>query len=302
METNLRQAETKVVLEGVVAEKSMAVEADKDTGIDRIRGYIVVRTSPTNLVRVNVNSSKMTKNGTESKTYAGLLTVMNEYRSIADDGEDGADIVRITNGTLNPYRSRQNGNEIISFTTNFFNRVQSKEEYNPRAEFELEGCIKSILPEVNSDGEETGRLKVCVWMPTYSGIEPIEMIAPEDIADAVSDAFEVGQTARFYGEIINDRKVTKIEIPVAIGKPKIETRTVYRNEMLITGATEPYEDKEDGDEGEIGNNGLPWAYNVDTIRKAVQEREIAIANEGNTSTAKTSSKPSGKNRGRTLGF
>ena len=45
----------------------------------------------------------------------------------------------------------------VSYGASFVNHVdEAKAPYNPHATFEVEGYVKSIVPEVNKEGEETG--------------------------------------------------------------------------------------------------------------------------------------------------
>lgn len=303
--TNLRQGNSKVVVTGVLAEKDLKIEKDEN-GNDRIVGYVVLKTSDTNSVRFGIRASSKTKAGADSKTYPGIKTVMDEYKSITDVGVADADIVTVSGGTLNPYRSANSGNEIIAFQTNFMNREKDKNrEFGATMDVEL--FISGFVPEVKKveDGvEETGRLIVKGWFPTFNGIEPIELVAGEDIADALESGLEVGQTVNFFTNIINERHEEIKEIPTLIGK-KVEKRAVYKNELQIVGCSMPYEFKEDGDEGEVGTNGLPWAYEADAIKKAIQERENQIeADKANSNRPanKSNTKPSGAKHGRTLGF
>lgn len=294
METNLRQAEAKVRVTGYVSD--IALEEKTEEGKKKVVGSITVKASDTNFIQFNVNVNEKKKDGTENKTYAGIKTVMDEYKSIEKNGIDEADIIHVT-GDINPFRSQNTGAEIIGYKSNFFNRLKNRDEFssdNPdNAEFSIELFIKSIVPEVNSDGEETGRVVVNGWLPTYNGIEPVALIAPDEdgVADAISSTFEAGQTVMFFGNVLNTRTTTTKEIPVAIGKPRIEKKTVYKNELIITGASQAYEE-------DVTQNP---PYDADSIKAAIQERENEIAAQKNNNSNKST--PSGKaHGGRTLGF
>ena len=248
---------------------------------------------------MRVRCADKKKDGTENKAFAGVMTVMNEYKSIADNGADEADRVR-TSGQINLFRSNNNGNEIVSYTSNFFNRIKSNQTYEPKAEFEVEMYIKALVPEMNKDGEETGRYKIIGWIPTYNGIEPLDLFVPEELADIVSNTYQPRQTARFYGEIIQNVTYETIERPMAFGVKK-ETKANFINELVVTGGSLAYdaETKEDCVEG---GNQIP--YNPDTIQAAIDERDRRIKEEQNkprTNTA-NNAKPSGASRGRTLGW
>lgn len=294
METNLRQANAKVYVEGVVSEKKLEVKTEE--GKTKITGSLTVKTSDVNFVKFNINANEKTKTGADNKCYAGLVTVMNDYKTIAEVGEAEADQVKVS-GDLNLYTSAQSGANIVSFKSNFFNRVKPSDEYEPKAEFSVETFISSIVPEMNTEGEETGRILVKGWVPTYdSGIEPITLVAADDIATSVESMFEPGQTVEFMGDIINNRIETVTEIPVAIGKPKRTTKTTFKNELLITGATTAYE------EGITPEK----PYDATVIKAAIQERtnklEEAKAKAQSGQKSNPAARPSGASKGRTLGF
>jgi hypothetical protein len=156
-----------------------------------------------------------------------------------------------------------------------------------KAEFEVEVYIASITSEMNGE-EETGRIVVTGWVPTYNGIEQIKLVATDDVADAVESMFTPRQTVRFFGDIINNRIEKVIEIPVAIGKPRKKITTTYKNDLVITGASAPYEEDD-----------AIKPYVSDVINAAIQERKNRIEEKRNNS---TTTKPSGAAHGRTLGF
>ena len=203
--TNLRQAKTKATAVGLLTDKKMEIKTDPKTGEKHIEGTVTVKTSDKNFITFTVYSKEKKNDKTDNKTYAGLVTVMNEFQSVVDAG-DNADYIRV-NGQLNPYRG-QNGHEIIGYRGSFFNRIRNIENLETDASFEVEMFIQSIVPEMgkDADGEmsETGRLKITGWVPTYNGIEPVDLIVPEDLSDACENTYEPGQTVEFYGEIINN--------------------------------------------------------------------------------------------------
>lgn len=290
--TNLRQSTAKINCEGIVSEKDLKVVTEE--GATKIQGSLTVKTGDTNFIRFNVNVNEKTKNGTDNKTFAGIKTVMEEYKSIAEVGEEEADKVRV-NGDLNIYTG-MNGT-VVGYKSNFFNRLKNPDEFEPKAEFIVEVFISSIVPEINTDGEETGRVVVNGWTVTYAGVEPVKLVAEGEIASAVDSTFESGQTVEFYGEVINSRVEKITEIPVAIGKPRRKVETSYKNELVITGASEAYE------EGVTPEK----PYEADVIKAAIQERQNRLEEakakaQSGQKAATTNTRPSGQSKGRTLGF
>lgn len=291
--TNLRQANTKVSVIGIVSDKKLEIKTEN--GVRRIEGTVTVKTSDTNFVQLHVRCAEKKKDGGENKAFAGILTVYNEYKSIADVGEAEADRVRAS-GQINLFRSQQSGNEIISYTGSYFNRVKAGQTVEPKAEFEVEMYIKSIVPEMNKDGEETGRCKIVGWVPTYNGIEPIDLFVPEELADQVSNIYEPKQTAKFYGNIVQNTVYETIERPMAFGVKK-ETKANFINELVVNGGSPVYNAMSADEEND--DNKIP--YDPEVIQRAIEERDRAIKEAQNKpQTTTTNAKPSGASRGRTM--
>lgn len=279
--TNLRQSNAKVHVNGIVSSKDLKI--DQKDGANIITGSVSVEVDETNIIHFTVYAKEKTKDGKDNPSYTGLVTVMNEYKTIADNGRDEADRVYV-HGDLNPFVGK-NGRETVGQRASFFNRVQKLEDFEPKAEFEVEIYIANISPEVDKDGNETGRLKVRGWMPTYNGIEPLNLICPAENVGGFENAYSVGQTAELDGDIINSRVEKRTEIPMAFGKPKVKVETTYKNELVITGGSEPYE--------EGVSQFAP--YDKGAIDLAITEREARLAAKENAPKSTTSA-PSGSGR------
>ena len=296
METNLRQADAKVTVVGIVSDKKL--EMKTENGVRTIEGTITIKTADTNFVQMRVRCADKKKDGADNKAFAGVMTVMNEYQSIADVGEDEADRVR-TSGQINLFRSNNNGNEIVSYTSNFFNRIKNTQNVEPKAEFEVEMFIKTLVPEMDKEGVETGRYKIIGWIPTFNGIEPLELIVPIELADQVSNIYEPNQTARFYGDIIQNITFETIDKPVAFGVKK-ETKTSFVNELVVTGGSPAY-NAETKEECVEGGNQIP--YDPTVVKAAIEERDRLIKEGQNKPKSNANNaKPSGAARGRQLGW
>ena len=295
-QTNLRQADAKVAVVGIVSDKKL--EMKTENGVRTIEGTVTIKTSDTNFVQMRVKCSDKKKNdGSINRAFAGIMTVMNEYKSIADVGEDEADRVRVS-GQINPFRSNNTGDEIISYTGSFFNRIKPNQNFEPKAEFEVEMYIERFVPEFINN-EETGRYKICGWTPTYNGIEPLTLFVPEELAEAAANAYQPRQTARFYGNIIQNITYKVTNQPMAFGV-KTKTESEFINRLVVTGGSTAY-NAETEDEVIKGGNQIP--YNPVTIQAAIDERDRRIKEEQNkprTNTTINNARPSGASRGRTL--
>lgn len=277
--TNLKQADTKVEVIGILSENKLE-EVVKD-GKKSIRGDIVIQTGDINFVTFSVFVSEKKNDGTDNPTYSGIKTVMEQYDSIAKVGKENASKVSVTNGQIRPNSYVGKDGQVhcaMRFQNTFFNRC-NEDTFDPHAWFEVEMVISSVAPEVytsgENQGEETGRAIVKGWLPTYNGIEPITLIAPEEdgIAEAILDDYKANDTVKFYGDIVNSRAEITEEIPVKIGKPRVRKRSIYKNEMIITNASDVY--------GEDSDTPTPEPYDIEAIRKAITERELKLEEEKN---------------------
>lgn len=265
-QNTLRQADNQVIIEGILVEKRLEQKANNE-GKEYITGELDIEVRENEVHTVRVFSNKLKQDGSENGIYKGLVTVDEEYKSIASHGREEADKVRITQGQvgINDYYG-QDGmlRTFPQLSTNFVNRLAASDEFNPRAEFEVEIFVKSIVPEVKND-EETGRVKVNGIIPLYGGkVAPFEFMVSEEGSEYVSDNYEVASTVKVYGDIINYKETKKTEQAVAFGKPKEKITYNTVREYLITGGSEPY-DEDDAK-----------AYSIESIQQAMVERETYL--------------------------
>ncbi|MFO1442946.1 hypothetical protein KDN24_06910 [Bacillus sp. Bva_UNVM-123] len=266
-QNTLRQADNEVFVEGLLQEVRIEVNKTADKR-EFIGGEIDIEVKEGEIHTFRVFSMKHKKDGTENGIYKGLLTVKDEYVSTAKAGKENADKVRVAAGQLgiNDYVG---GDGMIKsypqLSTNFINRVQANDVFEPKAEFEVEVFVQSIIEETDRDGEETGRVKLRGFVPQYSGqIAPLEFVAEGIGAEYIRDTYETGNTAKIYGEIINKVEITKIVEEVGFGKPKEKIKRNFTREYLITGGTEPYDEEN------------VKTYNMEAIKKALTEREVYL--------------------------
>jgi hypothetical protein len=262
-QNTLREALNKVIIEGLLLE----VRHQEWKNKNGLNIELDIEVAENEVHTVKGMSGYKKKDGTDNANAKGYLTIINEYLTVAKHGRDQADKVRITQGKigLNEYYG-QDGllKSYPELSTNFVNRVGAADDYNPRAEFEVEVFVKSVVPEIKND-DETGRAKVNAIIPLYGGkVIPFEFMVGVDGAEFVSDNYEVGCTTKVFGDIVNFKEVTEIEVPVAFGKPqkKINTKTI--REYLITSGSDPYEEENIN------------SYKVEDIQKAMVERETYL--------------------------
>lgn len=261
--STLREAVNEVVIEGVVSE--INIEEMGEGNDVFLTGEVLIKTGSDSVHTVNVFSKKFNKEGKESTIFKGLQTIKNEYKSIAKYGEE-ADRIRITTGKLGLNEYVGGDGEIKSYpqiSANFINRLKAGEEFNPRAEFEVEVVVKNIKPEIKND-EETGRAIVDAIIPVYGGkVIEFRLVATKEngVSDYLFNNVEKGQTITLYGEVVNQTIVERREVGTGFGKPQEKIKSVTVREFLITGGNPPLDEDDDK------------AYSKEAIKKALVERE-----------------------------
>ena len=287
--TNLKQAQNKIEIMGLLAEKELSDESNES----RIAGSFSIKIDDLNTIKLNFRADRLTKKGDPNPSYDSLKKFYDTSNTIASVGEENATKVYTNHAELNPYFSTKSNTQYTNYRVSFIGEFRGKEEdWKPKAEASVEVYINAIIDEMDKEGEPTGRVVVKGWMPTYSGIEPLTFIAPEEIADAIRDGYEMGQTVLFIAMVNNSRIEKKKEIPMRIGK-KVTVEYSFTNELIITGASEPYDEDSE-----------TKPYDAGAIKQAIQEREAKIkeASEKAASGQNVQSgqnKPSGKAMGRT---
>lgn len=273
--TVLREAFNRVDVTGVLAEKNLEVKTFN--GKEAITGDLIVKTGENSFVKLKVFTNRLTQNGSESKAYKAFETVMREYKSIAETGdEEVADKVsafgKLSEGK--PYMNQQN--EVVTFISNqlsFISRVTDMSKYEPSAKWQGEVFVqgyKNELKKVGEDMEETGRKIMAVAVPTYGGKAfTMDLVLEGDGAEWFEDNVERNSTVKVYCDIINrTEKIVQGSTSGGFGRrePQVFTKTI--NEKVVIGADDAYPTYEEGEESQK-------AFNPKAIAQALAVREEA---------------------------
>lgn len=275
--TVLRQAINNVNITGYLKKMELKKGVDNE-GQDVISGNMVIETAPHNEITVNVYTKRMTKAtpekpAEETAAYKGLTRIMEEYVSMATLMANGASeeeartqctkvSANRANLSLNEYWDHAD-NMIVTVRAgaNFFSRVQG--DFSPCSRFDIEGFVTSKKPEVKGTGDnmnETGRLIIEMVVPGYRGVAmPFTFVTAPDVSSYIDDHYNVGDTIRVYGNMVNSVNVISTRKPGI--KEEYETTTTYVNELLIdNGMPEPYDSEN------------PSAYSREAITAALNVR------------------------------
>ena len=195
-------------------------------------------------IPVHMFASKLTNKGTPNPAYESIKKIADEYVSIAasDNGEDGADRIRITSGSvrMNEYYSADG--RLVSFprvNASFVQRI-SKAECKPEATFTTEFVVANKSEEIDRNGEVTGRYRIDAIIPQYGGrVDVVPMFAQSPgVIDAVSTYWEIGDTVKANGRLDFSATTETTLEEVDFGEPIEKTRTINRSDLIITGGSQ----------------------------------------------------------------
>jgi len=249
----LRQAENRVKIEGILAEIDIKLGSFNKNGqtMESIGGSITVKVTQKIsgeekelAIPVHMFASKLTNKGTPNPAYESIKKIADEYVSIAasDNGEDGADRIRITSGSvrMNEYYSADG--RLVSFprvNASFVQRI-SKAECKPEATFTTEFVVANKSEEIDRSGEVTGRYRIDAIIPQYGGrVDVVPMFAQSPgVIDAVSTYWEIGDTVKANGRLDFSATTETTLEEVDFGEPIEKTRTINRSDLIITGGSQ----------------------------------------------------------------
>lgn len=265
----MRRVANKVQIEGYLRENNLElIRNDKQEEV--IRGSLVVALDNVRSCRAQfyVNRFNTLKPGEttrqESKAYGRLVellpgntisvsSLMKDQAAMTFDvAKESATKVWII-GALQEYIRKDEKGEVISSTTikglTAGIKIESdKHPFTQKAEFEVEMYIEGKRPEMK-DGEETGRIILTGLIPEYDdSVSRIDFVTElGDATDYIEENYNVGQTVKVYGDVINTYvRVEKEGGGHTFGRtlePQYET--TFTSERQIFGGTATPLDEDD---------------------------------------------------------
>ena len=278
----LRQAENRCKIEGILSEinlEPMIFTNRNGRQGNAIRGSITVKVvqkisgeEKELAIPVHMFASELTNKGTPNPAYESIKKIKDEYVSIAasDNGEDGADRVRITNASIHMNEYYSQDGRLISFprvTASFVTRI-SKSECKPQATYTAEFVVANKSEEMDKNGESTGRYRVDAIIPQYGGkVDVVPMFAQSPgVIDGISNYWEIGDTVKASGRLDFSATTETIIEEVDFGEPIERTRTVNRSDLIITGGSQ------EPREGDL-------AFDKTEIQHALADRKERLAQQ-----------------------
>ena len=288
----LRQAENRCKIEGVLAEVDIKPGSFNKNGqmVESIGGSIIVKViqkisgeEKELAIPVHMFASKLTNKGTPNPAYDSIKKIMDEYTSIAasENGEDGADRIRITSGNIRMNEYYSQDGRLVSFprvNASFVQKI-NKGDCKPEATYTTEFVVANKSEELDRNGEPTGRFRIDAIIPQYGGkVDVVPMYAQSPgVISAVSEYWEIGDTVKANGRLDFSATTETIIEEVDFGEPIEKTRTVNRSDLIITGGSQT---ALEGD----------FAYDNAEIQEALAERKLRLEKQKDKDMSRAASK------------
>lgn len=257
-------------------------ETSKQPGTEYINGTLDVATDDAGLNVVTVNFTyvtAVTSKGTKNETYTALKNIIENGKTIVNDGIENATMVKIDTALgLNDFYTNRNGEEtLVQAKRNdggFVHIVTKLDEEATRNTFEFDMLINGTRlveadPERNIDADYLV-VKGAVFN-FRNAILPVELVVKNAGGIKYFESLDASSKnlvfTKVWGKIESQTIVTTREEESAFGEAAVKEYTRTVKEWVITGtAKETYE---------IGDaeNGIT----EDEVKKALADREVYLA-------------------------
>lgn len=257
-------------------------ETSKQPGTEYINGTLDVATDEAGLNVVTVNFTyvtAVTSKGTKNETYTALKNIIENGKTIVNDGIENATMVKIDTALgLNDFYTNRKGEEtLVQAKRNdggFVHIVTKLDEEATRNTFEFDMLINGTRlveadPEHNIDADYLV-VKGAVFN-FRNAILPVELVVKNAGGIKYFESLEASSKnlvfTKVWGKIESQTIVTTKEEESAFGEAAVKEYTRTVKEWVITGtAKEPYE---------IGD--AETGITEDEVKKAMADREVYLA-------------------------
>lgn len=299
-----RKSDNRVEIEGYLKDNTLAYDGENK---DVVKGYVTILVEEGSEFRIQYYANRFKKavpgrpaeknkmfeaiERMIADTTTSLAKVMNADSSATFETckNDLTKVIAI--GQFQEYlRNNREGqfDPIITIKgMSLYNR--EVEKFEPHACFDIEVFIDSKREEMK-DGEPTGRLILNCLAPDFSnGVSEISFIAPAEyidmgdgtmasVAQFIDATYEVNDTVRLKGDIVNTRKEVLVKkAEASFGRQNKDiVRTEFINERVIYG----------GSPRPIAQ-GEKDCFTIEDIKEARAKREESISKIGSTKTNNT---------------
>lgn len=310
----MRECKNEMWITGELVKKNLQIATVHHDIINRdinvVKGSLILKDGNGSEIEVNVYVPEFNKNGSQSKAYPSILTVMNEYISMIENPQL-PDIVRTKGRFIGSDFKPDGNNEIISIfkiSSTFFKRVDRISNPELNNNFTITGIIGKIEDKFKENGDfdytevtltainqiEDNNVKH-EFIPT--SIFPIKLVVDnKNDSDGFKGIFYVGSIATFKGRMINKTiTINKTEKGawISSSEPTTFTNTIKR--FIITSSTGmPQSINEFGmDDNTLSMLKAKRKEKLDSVMKGEKPNSNtsfkSISNHENTTTSTSSS-------------
>ena len=285
----MRKAINKERVEGRIYDHALAMKTVQNTesknyGKEFINGTIDVATDDDCLNIIQVHFSyvtEVTAKGNKNNTFTALKNIIENGKTILNDGADNATMVRIDTAlALNDFYTDRNGEEtLVSAKRNeggFVTIITSLGDADNRNTFEFDMLINGTRL-VEADEERNIPADYLVVKGAVfdfrNAILPVEFVVRSkggmDYFESLDASPENLTFTKVWGKINSETIVRKVEEESAFGEPSVKEYTRTSREWLITGTSKP-DAVYPIDDAEAG-------ITKEEIKKALADREVYLA-------------------------
>lgn len=216
-----------------------------------------------NIHSVSLFSMRHKKDGSENKNFDRIKEYGEKLIALsATEDESQASKVYVQASAAENMFVGSNGSVVekaYRLSTNFINSQRASDVEG--ATFEITGALVSKNPEVDKEGNETGRLILSICLVGWGGkANVLEFIATGNAATHIEQNWEIGDTIKAGGYIVMTNKIVSWTEEMGFGDPITHSRTETRRELVITRGSQCGLDEDD-------------SYDQDDIRRILAARK-----------------------------
>lgn len=271
MKNIMEQANNKINVIGKLLDATVNDGVLKD-GRKYLRANLTVRVTQTyggheetSEIPVSMFAAQYTKTNNLNPGYE-QINALRDVKTVQNVGFDGADTVRISNANLRENNFVTKSGQLISgwqINTSFISTVNGGKD---AATFVLDIFIMDMNPEVDHDGDETGRLIVKGGIVQYGGtLDVIEFIVEQpEAVEFIERNWNINDTVTVKGRIrVTSKEEKSSAVSSSWGEDVPEATTRLVRELVITTGDDEGKDEE-------------FAYDPSEIKKAFNVRKAMI--------------------------
>lgn len=267
----LRELQNTVEIIGTLKTKDLQIKVSKK-GNQYVSGKLVVITKVDN--KINEQNIKVMVMGT-SKLFKGVETVMNEYKSIDENGT--GERIKITGSLeLNEYYNSKG--ELVQFNQVkgvFFNRLDETNDQPDKAIATIETVVTGFEEKLDKDRLPTGSYNIKGFTVAWGNdvVELKNTIVSSDLAQSFMNLYQAGSTGQLTFKLNNYVEVEEnaVEVPVTVSHGFGSTETAEGGSNVIRNFVNNIE---------VIGGGMPFfgtkEYTPEEIQKAQQVRALKL--------------------------